>query len=178
MRLFYVQQKAAYESLKRDGRFHVTVPYAGNGIGGFDLWSYDWLVGKMEDKIGKRPDGMTYPIWAWFRQEFRNEFTLDIRDYGMPGDELVLLELEIPEKNVVLTDYDKWCVLINEWPVIKSEDGRFIITGSWSKKKGRYYELYYRNVCVSTARQIPFLKQIAERIIQNPAFAKAKGIRL
>ena len=35
--------------------------------------SYDWLVSKMDEKRISHPEGISYPIWAWYRYEGKTE---------------------------------------------------------------------------------------------------------
>ena len=34
---------------------------------------YNWMVAQMEDRIGKRPEGVTYPIWAWHTYSWKHK---------------------------------------------------------------------------------------------------------
>lgn len=76
--------------------------------------AYDWLVIKMEERIGKRPKGVEYPVWAWYIRDWKNKKP-DLRmKHGEKGQEMVCLELDINEKRVVLSDFDNWHSVLNQ----------------------------------------------------------------
>lgn len=79
--------------------------------------AYDWLVAQMEDKVGVRPEGVEYPVWAWYAYDgVHGELNLDKESYVAKGQEAVCLEVEIPDNEVVLTDFSNWhCVLNNSY---------------------------------------------------------------
>lgn len=78
--------------------------------------AYDWLKQRMEDKIGK-PENATYPWWAWYKRDLRHSKP-DLRQsaYGTKGEKLVCIELELNDKDVILSDFDLWHFCIsNSW---------------------------------------------------------------
>lgn len=80
--------------------------------------AYQWLIRQMELRIGPRPDGVEYPVWAWYMQNGKHKKP-DLRSerwgYG-PGDEdFVCIELEIPDEQVLLSVFDDWHVVLNNW---------------------------------------------------------------
>lgn len=80
-------------------------------------WAYDWLVDRMKEKIGAPPEKIVYPVWAWYKQNGKHSKP-DLRRerwcYG-PGDEdFACIEVDVPDEEVVLSDFDLWSfVLIN-----------------------------------------------------------------
>lgn len=80
--------------------------------------AYNWLVSKMEEKIGSKPFDVKYPIWAWHSWNWKNKKP-DLRrnefHYGEKGSHWVCIELEIPTKEVVLSDEPSWtCYILNQ----------------------------------------------------------------
>ena len=77
--------------------------------------AYDWIVEKMDKKI-EHPENIVYPIWGWYKRnnnleypdinELSNEFRSKTKQY--------LLELEIPDDQVLLSDYNKWEAVLND----------------------------------------------------------------
>lgn len=77
--------------------------------------SYDWLVDRMTEKIGK-PDNVVLPWWAYYKSEGIRDLKLEnLNYYGTPGKEYILLELEVPDEEVVLSDLDAWHFVLNNW---------------------------------------------------------------
>lgn len=84
--------------------------------------AYDWLANKMEDKTPK-PDGVSYPVWAWHLIDGENTKP-DRRTTLFSGyDKLdTIIELEIPDNEVTLTDFDDWHYVISDWAYQSDED--------------------------------------------------------
>lgn len=78
--------------------------------------AYAWLETYMAEKIGPAPAGVIHPVWAWYKLRGRNERPdlrwTEFRVYKKP---MVLLELEIADGKVVLSDEEKWtCAQLND----------------------------------------------------------------
>ncbi|MCD2255154.1 DUF3841 domain-containing protein [Lactobacillus sp. CC-MHH1034] len=83
--------------------------------------AYQWMCTQLKQKVGLPPAGVEFPIWAWYRRNYAHQRP-DFRqrqDY----DDQVLLELMIPETDVLLSDFDQWhFVLGNSYlPTANSE---------------------------------------------------------
>lgn len=87
---------------------------------------YTWLADRMAKKIGPPPVGVRFPVWAWYMQKGKRSKP-DLRrerwNYG-PGDEnYTCIELDIPDEEVVLSDFDLWSlVLLNAFISDSDED--------------------------------------------------------
>ena len=85
--------------------------------------AYDWLVSKMNEKI-KNPDNIAYPVWAWHTFDGKHEKPDLINNYfknrQMP---MVLVEIDIPESQVLLSDEEKWCYsCLNNMPYFETDE--------------------------------------------------------
>lgn len=112
MRLWTMQPVEVYDILMRDGIFtcdpeKVPEPSFCD--------RYAWLNKKLDEK-DKKPSEVDYPIWAWYRFDSK-EKKPDLRHscYGMRGDKMVCLELEVPDEKVLLSDFDLWHFPLNNW---------------------------------------------------------------
>lgn len=76
--------------------------------------AYDWLVVKMKERIGK-PMGVNYPVWAWHTRDWKHKKP-DLREsgYETKGMECVCIEIEIPDNQVVLSDFTAWHFVLNK----------------------------------------------------------------
>ena len=76
---------------------------------------YDWLVRQMEKRIGPPPAGVKYPVWAWHTQEWKHRKP-DLRSerwcYGSGNEEYACIEFEIPDDQVLLSDFDAWSIIL------------------------------------------------------------------
>ena len=112
MKLWTMQPVEVYDILERDGVYRtdkekIDMPEF--------LPTYDWLCKHLEQKDTK-PESVKYPVWAWYRFD-GIEKKPDLRHscYGVRGEEMVCVELEIPDDKVLLTDFDLWHFVLNDW---------------------------------------------------------------
>ena len=84
--------------------------------------AYHWLVGEMEQRI-PRPEDVQLPIWAWHRS-YGNQSKPDRRRplFSEYGKEDAILELEIPDELVLLTDFDHWHSVLSNCPILTDEE--------------------------------------------------------
>ena len=108
MRLWTIQPLEVLEILERDGVFRcdstkIPIPEFRE--------AYDWLVHEMNLRIGGPPDGVRYPVWAWYILDNAHKKP-DLRKerwgYGRGGEQYVCIEIEIPDNQVLLSDFDAW----------------------------------------------------------------------
>lgn len=93
--------------------------------------SYHWLVDFMGETI-TRPQDVAIPIWAW-HTNYGVQKKPD-RRFGMfknydDGD--VILELEVPDELVLLTDFDDWHCVLNNFPIFSKEEEEQSEAGKW-----------------------------------------------
>ena len=112
MRLWTMQPIEVYEVLMRDGVFRCNPEKVGEPS---FLDRYGWMNKRLNEK-DEKPDGVEYPIWAWYRFNSK-ENKPDLRHscYGTRGEKMVCLELEITDEKVLLTDFDLWHFVLNDW---------------------------------------------------------------
>lgn len=113
MTLWTIQPIGVYENLIETGRYICDI----NKSGMADFrGAYDWLAEQMISKIGAPPTGVKYPIWAWYKDG--EKYKPDLRHarfaYGNKGERFACIEIEIPDENVVLSDFDDWHSIMND----------------------------------------------------------------
>ena len=71
----------------------------------------------MKQRIGPPPEQVTYPVWALYQQDGKHRKP-DLRrerwDVGCNGERFACLEIEIPDREVLLSDLDVWCIILND----------------------------------------------------------------
>lgn len=86
---------------------------------------YDWLVKQMQKRTGDAPDGVLYPVWAWHTQKWKHEKP-DLRRERWccgPGNEIyACIEIEVPDDQVLLSDFDAWHCVLNDCLVSDTEE--------------------------------------------------------
>jgi len=110
--LYTVQHIDAYYVLRKNGIL------TGNPKRSFLPESYEWMRKQMNLRIAEPSD--TYPIWLWTHKPNRNQPAL-LRK-GVRG---VILTVDVPEKQVLLSDFDAWHVVLNN-QVLELYDGEEI----------------------------------------------------
>lgn len=117
MRLKTLQPKAVYDEIVQSGRYvcdySKTEQVADDDSDNFQS-AYDWLVEKMRQRIGNPPVGVEYPVWAWYRND--DEWDIPVDDTG--GKPYVVIEVEVDDGRVVLTDFDRWHAVLDDYPCV------------------------------------------------------------
>ena len=123
MILWTIQPEEIFDLIQKEGVYRCD-PEKGE-IDPCFLESYDWLVNKMRKRIGPPPAGVTYPVWAWYRQDGKHKKP-DLRSerwcYGNNGEKYVCLEISIPSDQVLLSDFDEWHCVLNDFLASNTEE--------------------------------------------------------
>ena len=83
--------------------------------------AYIWVVRQMEDRIGHRPDGVTWPVWAWYKHCNRTGRLALRRQENWEYEPMVCIEVDIPDSQVLLSDFDRWHFVLNNWTCAETE---------------------------------------------------------
>lgn len=75
--------------------------------------AYDWMVREMTTRLGPAPDGAQYPVWAWARPPRPTRSGAPDMRSGRDEGPCILLELEIPPANILLSDHGLWHMVLN-----------------------------------------------------------------
>ena len=127
MRLWTIQSPEVYEILKTKGVFHCDHnmllakrdPDVYNDI----TDAYAWIGKQMSQRIGEAPAGVVFPVWAWHTwdgQHKRPDMRLSMFTCFLYVGDKVLMEIEIPDEQVLLSDKSRW-----EYVLSKSYFGNY-----------------------------------------------------
>lgn len=114
MRLWTIQGIEIYEMLQRDGYAYCTKPSWGDDEK--FMYAYHWMARQMKQRIGEPPiAAIEYPIWAWYqyhsaKRKKPSRSWKDIQE-GISA----YMEIEIPDKDVLLSDFSAWHHPLNQW---------------------------------------------------------------
>ncbi len=123
MLLWTIQPEEVWRILRRESVYRCNPDKATHLNNGWDFdASYDWMVAQMEKRIGKRSDGVTYPIWAWHTYNWKHKKP-DLRTAWFRGRYGVqtCIEIEVPDKDVLLSDEENWHYVLNDWYFSKAK---------------------------------------------------------
>ncbi|MFF2175253.1 DUF3841 domain-containing protein [Lysinibacillus sp. NPDC058147] len=83
------------------------------------LPSYKWMIKQMDRKINN--DG-SFPIWLWTKKPNLND-----EGHFSKRTDAVCLTVEVPDNKVLLSDFDAWHCVLNDWfcPITDEEDELF-----------------------------------------------------
>ena len=98
------------------------------------LGSYNWMSQQMRMRISEPPHGVQYPVWLWHTWE-GNRKRPDMRKsaYAAPNTPIVLLTVEIPDEMVLLSDIDRWNIVMN---------GHYVAVGADDDSSHSLKEIY------------------------------------
>lgn len=95
--------------------------------------AYLWMVNEMDKRNIPHPEGVSLPLWAWYTRNGKHKKP-DLRnsDYGTRGTKAVCIEFEIPDDEVLLSDFDAWhYVLNNTWFDNSRNESEWEILHEW-----------------------------------------------
>lgn len=108
---------------------------------------YDWLTEQMRKRIGKAPKGVKYPVWAWYQWEGKRKKP-DLRrerwGNGWKGERFACLEIDVPDDEVLLSDFDLWSIILLDGFISYSEEDdkaletKYKMLSEESQKKMKY----------------------------------------
>lgn len=91
--------------------------------------AYDYMVEKMVEKINyPKPEQAKYPWWAWYKFDGKNKKPDMRKKECHYSEDMVCLELELPDNQVLLSDEELWHCPLNNAPIILDEDDK---TWNW-----------------------------------------------
>lgn len=128
MILWTIQDPAVWEVLQRDGRYttpsdRIEFPPEDDGDTFHGNHAYRWLAKQMEALVGPPPSGVEYPVWAWYKQQGRPDGKPDMRSpiHWYSGKPCVRMKLDVPDWEVLLSDFDGWHLVLNYCYASESE---------------------------------------------------------
>jgi hypothetical protein len=117
VRIWTIQPAELYETLKAK-----RVLFA-DGRRRDRTWdhAYQWMVEQMRRRLP--PSKARFPWWGWYRWEGVRRARPDLRSGGhLPkGQRGVRIELDMPEEKVLLSDFERWHVVLSNWYLSESE---------------------------------------------------------
>ena len=111
MRLWTIQPLEVLEKIKQKGEFVCNPVYSDSDF----KRAYYWLVKQMDSRGIEHPYGLELPIWAWYKTDWENKKPdLEQEDFSDKRENLVCIELEIDDKDVLLSDFYAWHYVLND----------------------------------------------------------------
>lgn len=134
MLLWTVQPQSAWTDIRKTGVFRCQREKSFNLTKPDSLEKpYRWLMDRMREKIGPAPAGVDYPVWAWHTWEFeRRAPDPNSAAFVKRTEAKVLLTLDVPAFQAVLTDFDAWQLLLqNAYVADAKTEEEYIRLEAW-----------------------------------------------
>lgn len=138
MRLWTIQAEPAFYLLQETRQLIVERSFADP-----DFWgAYDWMAAMMDERIGSAPGLDVVPIWAWYQFESSQKKKPDLRYSCLlpTGTVGYRIEIDVPEKNYLLSDFQLWHQVLNYGYIAENEEDEIEFDAlsdhknfSWSK---------------------------------------------
>jgi hypothetical protein len=130
--------------------------------------AYRWMARELTHRVGPPPRGVRLPLWAWVKRP-------DLRSGAhLPrGSRGVLLELELPRRAVLLSDFERFHAVLNRHYLACSaaDDARF--EQRLARAGGRRHWPYTRalrpRVEASWSRVFGFTTRVRDPAYYGPA---------
>ena len=118
--LWTIQDEAAFEVFAKTGVLRADPNHL--LFDGDFQDAYQWMADQMRHRIGAAPEGVQYPVWAWYQWEGKRK-RMDLRrsGYGKRGTPLVQITFEADPQEFLLSDFDAWHFVQNEHYLADSE---------------------------------------------------------
>lgn len=114
MRLWTLQPYRVYELIQNEGVYRCDINKSSFVEMEEFMNAYEWIINQMKKRIGNPPKGVKYPVWAWYLYKGKNKRPSTRRSGLKVTEKSVLLEIEIPASEVLLTDFCNWHCLLND----------------------------------------------------------------
>ena len=101
MKYYTVQNIKAWNKAKEDGYLTGNKDYA---IEEFQRY-YQWMMKQMSKRLNNYNN--EYPVWLWLSLEH-------VHIDSLLDDDYVLLEVEVSEDQVLLSNFDAWHIILND----------------------------------------------------------------
>ena len=144
MKVYTIQTVAFYEELMRNGIAYCTREShwcRDNQV------QYDWMADQMHKRIGEPPfPEIKYPVWVWQQYNSRKDPIppMSPKDIHPEENEAVMLELEAPDNEVLLSDLDLWILPLNSWSISGKREDKLLYKelGEYEKTHGKCYQIH------------------------------------
>lgn len=122
MKIYSYQPVSLVQKIFEDGivypKKNIIFPSQDFELVSFFKKSYDWMNQKLQQKTPKPPQA-DYPFWGYYQWNGIQKVQPDLRSSEAKNyckkQPYCLLHLEIPDNEVLLSDYDAWHFVLNCW---------------------------------------------------------------
>lgn len=114
MIMWTIQPYSVYQQLVKNAYFYCDPNKSANWKDTDFRLAYQWMIKQLEVKAARPCNQITTPLWAWYRSHDYRHQRPDFRWSRDYSDE-VCIEFDIPEEKVLLSDFEAWHFVLNNW---------------------------------------------------------------
>lgn len=120
LRLYTIQPSSLVPVLLQEGRLLAKPEFGEHGTPEGWRGAYAWLAQQMRDRLPATPEAAKFPFWAWHSWNGAKQAKPDLRyssmrRWGAGARRYVLLELDVPWEEALLSDFEAWHWVLNYW---------------------------------------------------------------
>lgn len=111
MRLWTIQNEAALEQMKKTGRLRADEEHLFVRPEDGPLYNcYCWIAEQMSQRVGSAPEGVRFPVWAWYWWRGKRHKRPDMRcgAHAPRGEKIVRITMDVPDDKVLLSNFDAY----------------------------------------------------------------------
>lgn len=143
MKVYTTQTLAFYEELMQNGMVYCNKE---SWICLEFRFQYDWMAEQMRKRIGEPPfSGIKYPVWVWLQYNSKKDPKprMSPKEILKEENEAVMLELDVPDDAVLLSDLDLWIHPLNGWEICGKKESKLFEKekDAYEKDHGRCFHL-------------------------------------
>ena len=139
--------------------------------------AFAWYIDQMKARVGAAPDGVYYPIWAWYKND---DSSLYDGTWGEAGKTYARIEIEVEDERVLLSDFLEWHNPLNNFPYCEGETDEeleasydAIVAGGEEAIKESWSKIF--DVSKSDCIQATFWELRSEDILSYETFVSKGG---
>ena len=147
--LWTIQPYFVYQQLMRNGYFYcdpakssMLMDYPGYPSYN-ERRAYRWMITQMRRRIKGTASPSGYPIWAWYRSCDYCHKRPDFR-WARTYDDEVCIELAVPEEETLLSDFETWHFVLNDW----------YLSPATSQQEWDQYDTWFEHLPTSQQRYV------------------------
>ena len=121
MRLWSIQTVQAYEELLSKGVLYTNEKLSMAHEEPIFKVAYRYMMKQFAFRLSTKISN--YPIWSWYWYDGKLKPRPDLRCkyYDTPGTKLVRLTLDVPDNEVLLSDFNLFYFVLNDWYIPKNQ---------------------------------------------------------
>lgn len=120
--LYHFCDHAAYTTLQQHGYLNGDGRRADRFFRDMEWQPYQWMAEQMERRLALKPaNAGRFPVWAWHTHGGKQPPDLRYAGLGGKGEQTVMLTIQLPAADVLLSDYNAWHIVLNNGPCTDNE---------------------------------------------------------